>query len=379
MRLRVLSFNVWAIPWPVGRRVGERMRAIGAALPELGLDVAALQEVWREDARGALIEAGRAAGLVHVWHNPEARSGGGLLVLSRHPIASARFEDFDLGGLPQRITELDYYGGKGFVELALATPAGEIALVDTHLQAGYGPRRDDEYVGHRMGQVLELSERLRAQRRPLIAAGDFNFQDMYEEYAALVGIAGLRDAAAELDRRQDTVVRRNTYRAYRTGSDERIDFLFLRDGAEDSVAAVDVRRVFDAPVAIDGRPASYSDHAGVMGDFEIRAGGAALPPPDPRALATARRLLAEGRERAQSRRRDQRLSGGLGILSSSLAVAALRNRVASRRQFLRVCFAGGAGVAAAASCGALGLSERFAPDELGAYDRALRRLESLSG
>ena len=83
MSLRVLTLNVWALAPPLSRDNGARMRAIGSALGELELDVAALQEVWHEASRAELLAASRRSGLEHVWHPPGGMRGSGLLVMSR--------------------------------------------------------------------------------------------------------------------------------------------------------------------------------------------------------------------------------------------------------------------------------------------------------
>jgi endonuclease/exonuclease/phosphatase family metal-dependent hydrolase len=379
VRLRVLTLNVWGLFPPIARDVPERMRAIGAGLPELELDVAALQEVWTEEARTALVAAGGNAGLEHVWHNPEALGGSGLLVLSRLPIAAARFERFDLGGFPHRVDQGDYFGGKGFAELTLSTDVGEVALIDTHLQAGYGARRFDAYIGHRTAQVVEIAARLRQITRPVIAAGDFNFQDMYQEYTVLTGLSGLRDAARDLDQRRDTVLRGPPYRADQRGSSARVDYIFGRSGSEQTLWSLHARRVFDQPIEIGGRDARFSDHAGVLVDFEIAPGGSPVPPPDRDALQLARRLLTEGRDRSHERRSGQRIAGVAGLVALPLAGTARRSRPLSRRRFLRACCLGGAALAAGLGAGALWLSETFGTQELLSYDASLRTLDAIEG
>jgi hypothetical protein len=90
MRIRVATLNVWGLPEPLAPSVPARMQAIGRQMASLDLDAIAFQEVWTEDARSELVAAGRAAGLPLAWHHP-AGFGGGLLVLTRLPIRSARF------------------------------------------------------------------------------------------------------------------------------------------------------------------------------------------------------------------------------------------------------------------------------------------------
>lgn len=378
MRLRVLTLNVWGLPWPVGRDVSERVRAIGDALPRLELDVAALQEVWDAGARGALVEAGRRAGLAHAWHNPSARTGGGLLVLSRLPILGRRFEGFELAGLPEMIHHGDFYGGKGFALLTLGTPAGEVALVDTHLQAGYRPRPLDEYVGHRTAQAVELASALRSEMRPLILAGDFNFEEDFEEYSVLTGLGGLEDAASRLGRRQDTRRPENPYTTGEVSRGARIDFLFFRGGRERSLAPVQIERVLDEDFEIGGRAASYSDHAGLRAEFEVTPGGTGLPPVDPTALATARRVLGAGRAATRERRRELRWTGAAALAAAPIGMVAGQRSPISRRRFLGACAAGAGALAGGFGLVCLGLSEKFRVDELRGYDAALRRLDAMA-
>ena len=202
MRVRAATLNTWALPEPLADRVLARMRAIGSRIGQFDLDVIAFQEIWRSDARQILEAAGQRAGLPHRWHSGAHLGGSGLLVLSRFPIEKARFERFDLGGLARRIDHGDYWGGKGFVQLRLATDAGPLTFIDTHLHARYSGDVAHQYRGHRVGQIVQLAMGSIETTDPVIAAGDFNFTEGQPEYQVLTGLTGMRDAAAELDRRQ---------------------------------------------------------------------------------------------------------------------------------------------------------------------------------
>ena len=213
MQIRVATLNVWALPEPFGRRVRQRMRAIGAELSSLDLDAVAFQEVWTAEARGILLRTGREAGLAHAWYNDTALGGSGLLVLSRLPIEAVRFERFVLPGRPQRIDHPDYYGGKGFARVRLATAAGPVTFVDTHLHARYGSDVAHEYLAYRIGEIVQMAMRIAVGREPLIAAGDFNFREGDPEYRVLKGLARVRDVAAEFGRPEPTIFRDNPFRA----------------------------------------------------------------------------------------------------------------------------------------------------------------------
>ena len=137
MRVRVATLNVWGLPEPFSERLPKRMKAIGARLAELDLDVIAFQEVWTREAYRLLRAAGRRIGLLHKWRKHSLFDGSGLLVLSRLPIEAKRFDEFSLRGLPERLDHADYYGGKGFARLRLQTDLGPFTLIDTHLHARY--------------------------------------------------------------------------------------------------------------------------------------------------------------------------------------------------------------------------------------------------
>ena len=369
MALRVLTFNVWDLPWPVSRHRQRRMRVIARRLPELGCDIAAFQEVWSEDARSVLIEAGRDDGLEHVWHRPNALGGSGLLVLSRLPIRSQSFTRYVLCGLPQRLLHMDYYSGKGLALLSLTTDEGSLTFVNTHLHARYGryARTEDEYLGHRASEIVQLATALASHDEPAVVVGDFNVTEGSPEYAILLGLTGLEDSAAQLDARQTTAVPDNPYRV-RGRPGTRIDYVFTRAGVGRSAAARAVERVLDEPLEIDGEEASYSDHAGVIAEIELARGPSSLPRPTPEALEQAHVLLDQGREIARRRRSRTRAWGGAVSGIAMLGSAAAWRGPLPRRGFLRVAAIGLPALALTGGTAAMALEEGFVRNELRAYD-----------
>ena len=299
MHIRVATLNVWALPEPLAPKIGARMRAIGERLAGLELDVAAFQEVWTVPARHELVAAGLAAGLVHAWHHKPSY-GGGLLVLSRLPIRSARFDEFSVRGDPGRPDHPDYYGGKGWATLELMTDAGPLAFVDTHLHARYSRDVSHEYRSQRVGQIVELGLASRELRSPVVAVGDLNLVDTDPEHAILTGLTGLRDIAVELATPDATVLRGNPYRAESSKPDRRVDYVLARDGVAAGIVPLSSRRIFDERLELDGAAASVSNHAGVLAELEIVPGaGRPTPPPDAQAIA-------RGPESVSARRRSRR-------------------------------------------------------------------------
>jgi endonuclease/exonuclease/phosphatase family metal-dependent hydrolase len=384
MRLRVLSLNVWGLPSPVGRHVHERLALVLRELPRHACELALFQEVWTEPAREQLTRGGRALGFEHSWSQGPARGGGGLLVLSTRPIEAAAFRRYTLGGLPQRLTQMDYYSGKGVARLDLAIAGTEIAVFLTHLQARYSPASvPDEYVGHRTGQVIELAEEVRAVSSPVLAVGDFNMRDSSPEYAAMMQLTGFVDAAVRLDVRAPTVTLDNVYRLERKAiSESRIDYVFCRSGTRVGVRPLSLARVYQEPVEVAGSPGAYSDHTGLLVEVELGGPGEAFPVVQPETLARCRALLGEGRARARVRRDQQRLGVLACAAGSAGAIGAARRTSLSRRRFLRNASFGFAGVAAGSGVSLAALAERFVPDELADYatvEATLSRLAEGSG
>lgn len=378
MSIRVATLNVWALPDPIGVDVPARMEAIGARLLDLDLDVMAFQEVWTADARRALLAAGRKAGLTNTWHRKALLGGSGLLVVSRLPIDDVRFEHFAVRGVPEHPRHADFLGGKGFVQLRLQTGEGPLTFFDTHLQARYGSDVAHEYRAHRTAQVVQLAVATLRSRDPVLAVGDFNFQEGQPEYTVLTGLTGVRDIAASLDRRDPTIFSGNPYRARSRKPARRIDFVFARDGAARGLVARSTQRVFDEPFELDRHPITYSDHAGVLAELEVAPpSGAGVTAPARHAVALASRLLSEGRAAAERRQRGGRVWAGLGIGGAVLASAGLRTPAMSRRRVLRASLEGAALLALTPAVGMSILSEVFVPSEIRAFETLAARLEQV--
>ncbi len=374
MRVRIATLNVWGLPPPFAEHVSERMAAIGRRMSDLHADVISLQEVWTPSARETLISAGHSAGLVHNWHNEASLGGSGLLVLSRLPIQSAQFDRYSLRGLPEEIGG-DFYGGKGFVRLLLETREGPIALFNTHLHARYRKRVEHEYRGLRTGQIVQLSVGVRQLQIPVIATGDFNFDERDSGHQILTGLTGFRDLAAESNQRQPTVFRQNAYRRGRSKPDKRIDYVFARNGSARAVRTRSIQRIFDEPIEINGRPASYSDHAGLLAELEVtRESGSGPQRPNADAVELARSLLAQGRDEARRRQQGERGWATAGLVGAIAAGTGVRGLATTRRRLLRGALRGSALLALTPTVGLSILSELFVPDELQAFDELTAEL-----
>lgn len=375
MRLRIATLNTWGLPAPLSERPLARMAEIGRRLKDLDVDVAAFQELWTRSSRRALREACASSGLEHTWSTHANVGGSGLFIVSRHPIVSTRFEAFGVRGFAERIDHGDYYGGKGIARIEVEHPAGRFALSTTHLHARYGGDVESEYTPQRVAQIVQLAGALGRAELPSFVVGDFNFTDRHIEHGVLTGLTGLRDTALEIGQPQATALHQNPYRGAKK-PDKRIDYVFARDGRDVHVSARKVVRVLDEIFELGGRPASVSDHAGLLAEVELtRAPGRIAAAPDPHAVAQAQEWLARGRADAARRRDDARFYAGIGVAcAGALALAPQGTPALSRRRLLRGGLYGLALLAVPPSVGLSLFSEVLEPDEIRAYDALSRSL-----
>ena len=378
MRLRILTLNAWALPSPLSHEPDSRMEAIGGRLAAFDADAVVFQEVWSPSARRRLVAAGRATGYTEIWSRSGSIGASGMLVLSRLPIRESRFIRFALCGFPQDITRGDYYGGKGIAILTLDTSAGPVALLSTHLiphYGDYGP--EDTYMGHRIAEVVELAGALEQIDIPAIVVGDFNFTEREPEYKVLKGLSGLTDVAAVLDRREETIIPGSPYRTNERPPGVRIDYVFTRDGVERTAVPHTISRVLDETIEINGNPAGYSDHAGLLAEINLDNAQPFRPPLDAEAVARAAGYLREGRTKAELRRSNHLSVATGGGAVAMVAIGSASMTPISRRRLLRAALIGLPAVALASSAGFGVVANRVGADEIVGYDKVDGLLERI--
>jgi len=336
MSIRVATLNTWALPGPLSKQRDARIDAICRDLPSFEVDVFAFQEVWTHSARDDLSAALAANGYEHRWHHQRTMGGGGLLLASRFPMREVQFEPFASQGFAERIQHMDYYAGKGFVRATIETGSGPVVVLATHLHANYAaPGEPDEYLGVRAAQLIQLVSGLAEVRAPVIALGDFNVQEYEAGYRLLHGLAGLRDVAATLGRREATSRADNPYH-HKSHVDARIDYVFHRPGADLDPVPKSIQRIFDAPLDFDGTPGTYSDHSGLRAVFDLVPSKHSQPfEPRQEALGLGSELISTGRAISAKRRSRERLAATAGALAAVTAAAGARRAGRTRRRFLR--------------------------------------------
>jgi hypothetical protein len=250
-----------------------------------------------------------------------------------------------------------------------------VTLLDTHLQAQYTREPVDEYRGHRVTQLIDIATALHGDDRPVVAGGDFNLREGDGQHEILTGLSGLRDAAVVADRRQPTALRSNAYRRSNPDAlEERIDYVFVRDGRAARVRIAGLERVCDQDLDFGGEPAAPSDHAGLLAELEFEPGASSVPGPTPEAVEAARRALTEGRQMAAERARCERIRAAS---AAAVGAGALLGTAFSRRALFRFGWVGAATLALSGAVGFSWLGFAFADDEQQRYRRALEKLDRL--
>lgn len=268
MLLRVLSLNAWGVP-VFSRDRAARMRAIGRAIADMDVDVVGLQEVFYAKDRQLLIEAAARAGLAYSHYFHSGVMGSGLLTLSRHPIVETSFLRFRLNGRPQDFVRVDYYAGKGVGRVRLDTPGGPVDFYNVHLIAPYLELGPDRFAAHRVAQAVEMGHYIAEQsaRTAAVLVGDLNCYPDDATYRALLVAGGLSEACDDM-RQLDG--ERSGYATIHPP--DHYDYVLSRSGPARQLAPVNTCFV------LGGRPdpnpegvLGYSDHYGVLAEFDLRA------------------------------------------------------------------------------------------------------------
>jgi endonuclease/exonuclease/phosphatase family metal-dependent hydrolase len=243
--MRVATLNIWCRrgPWP------DRLRLIRAGIESLAPDVLALQEVIRD--RDGCQARELAAGLGYTVVYAPAAGHQGNALLSRHPVLAQYAVPLPGGDRAEQ---------RALLCARLDTPQGELAFYVTHLawKAGESPLREEQvrFITDHIGR-----EAARDTTLPAVLAGDFNACADAPEITRLT-TTGWTDAWAHAGDGTpgNTFDRANDYAREWDEPDQRLDYLFVREG---SLSPHMTRLAFATP----HNGVWPSDHFGVMTDL----------------------------------------------------------------------------------------------------------------
>ena len=197
-RLGILSWNIHSPPLTEG--VAERLQAIGTEVLCARPDVVLLQEVFSADDVESLIELLGFTYQRLPLEEPEEQyktlpglgpivRRGGLYAFVRRDSAwnnadlHTAFYPFEAEGPDWKIYQGDGYADKGIQLLRFRANGEQIAILNTHLQAQYGPSSYDRVRRDQLVEVRALAGSLE-DNHVVIAAGDFNTHASFECAAA---------------------------------------------------------------------------------------------------------------------------------------------------------------------------------------------------
>ena len=180
-QVKIVSFNIWDLPYWFVKHRQQRIRHIAAYLRRLDAEIICLQESFDVHHRRLIYEHlgveryYASGGLEATRHAPLASfdTTGGLVILSKFPISESHFRPFTQF-TPSWIERI---ARKGVLEATLETPYGRMQVCNIHVHAGKHvlARRI------RFKQLKSVVERMQGQCNvPAILAGDFNEHGLME-------------------------------------------------------------------------------------------------------------------------------------------------------------------------------------------------------
>jgi len=299
--LRVLTYNINALPSPIKRHKSARLERIAEILRQrraLGTqpDIVVLQEAFSKGCdmliassgyKYAVRGPGRKAGKSHgqaPWDVEGGRSyvrpastqkfmGSGLVILSDFPIRKPVFTTFGANAC----AGLDCLANKAIVMSQITVPGmpEPVQLVTTHFNSNRSAKAPSAVrlrAHQKQTDILaKFLARTSSLKAPLIIAGDFNTSQS-PRYQYFRGEINALDAAENcLTSGQDCVLGSGTSQAeilYQTD-----DKQFYRSGSATLLTPVYIERNFRE--TLGGKP--LSDHTGYEVLYRLEAKGAAGP------------------------------------------------------------------------------------------------------
>lgn len=247
--LRIVTFNIQDTPF-VSTNRAERMRAIAEKLCMLDPDIVGFQEAFIRKDRNSLIEILKECSpLQYHQYYPSRAVGSGLLISSAFPIRELSFLRFTDSNPFYRVTEGDWWAGKGVALARVELPDG-IGFVDvynTHAQAGYGNSAYEIVRKNQMTELAEFVNRSHTGNTPALLVGDMNCRVGRDDFEAAVNGANLL--------RIMTI-------------DSGVDHIFAVSDSDYTFELLDTTRI-EERIHVNGKDTGLSDHSGYMSTLRI--------------------------------------------------------------------------------------------------------------
>lgn len=195
--LSLLSLNCFGTPVPTTRR---RLQALARHLENSTLQIVCLQEVQLVTYQNLLFQSCTSypfQAFEPYLHCPK----GGLVTLSRAPLATRRFETFTEQGPWYLPTAMDRFLQKGMLITSLQWETVPVVVINTHILANYSGdwARQGMFTRMQEKQLSQLAKTVAAQPAEalVIVVGDFNlprgsglYEDFLQQTALVDALAG---------------------------------------------------------------------------------------------------------------------------------------------------------------------------------------------
>lgn len=177
--LSIISYNTWGLPINLsGHDQERRFGSMGSAILDVQADIVALQETFHPELRSTLLQDLHKHYYTYsdyrssrsIWGLAQMDLHGGLMTLSKYPIASEMFFPYPVN---ESTSFIEKAGAKGFLLSKIKLGEQYVFVVNTHLYAGNHPKA--EYQRKlQMEYMHQTLNQLGLQDETLILVGDFN-------------------------------------------------------------------------------------------------------------------------------------------------------------------------------------------------------------
>src|SRR5215207_3305240 len=195
--LSLLSLNCFGTPVPTTRR---RLQTLAHHLERSSLQIVCLQEVQLAMYQNLLFQA--CVSYPFQAYEPHLHCPkGGLVTLSRAPLATQHFETYAEQGRWYLPTAMDRFLRKGMLISSLQWEGAPVVVINTHVIANYNGDWERQGVFARMQekQLHQLAEIVAIQPSDalVVVVGDFNIPRGSRLYKNFLQGTGLIDTLAD--------------------------------------------------------------------------------------------------------------------------------------------------------------------------------------
>lgn len=256
--LSILSFDVWGLPGLLGTQRKQRFERLGDSLN--AYDVVTLQAAYADDIE--ILK--QTTGFQYHYRQDNdtlLKTGSGLYVLSKYPITTTDYVEFNQCALP------DCFARKGVLFTRIEHPKlGPIDVYTAHYQGGDSAKAK-QIRSENNNRLLQEFIIRHPSDNPVLITGDFNFQPEQGEYQDLNRRLPLVDVF-KAKNPQDPGYTYDPNNPYLEGegSPARLDYIFSLKKPGMEIQTLESAVVYREPV--DGMV--LSDRYGVSAKLKIR-------------------------------------------------------------------------------------------------------------